>query len=294
MDRSDEFRPFRGRAPDQRCGAGRAASHTRDDPNLPYHLRWLWNGRSLEGRRRADPLLSWPRRHVTIRALPAHHRRARGLGCMSKRRPRSFRCSAGTRTRPPHSVQARDAGAAAGTATSRSWSSCTRSAFSRIRFRLRSRPAFRRFGSLAARLGLCWSAGEWDPARSVPVARAPARLRRSADALVMLQRGPAAETPFAGRFLNAHDYSIDLMRTGGLILGLDLVITVDTMIAHLAGTLATPVWLLLRKNADWRWMDGPLRFTLVSFNADLSSGERRRLGGAPAAISRELTRRGED
>jgi ADP-heptose:LPS heptosyltransferase len=36
---------------------------------------------------------------------------------------------------------------------------------------------------------------------------------------------------------------------------LDLLITVDSMPAHLAGALGIPVWTLLRKEADWRWMD---------------------------------------
>jgi ADP-heptose:LPS heptosyltransferase len=35
---------------------------------------------------------------------------------------------------------------------------------------------------------------------------------------------------------------------------LDLVISVDTMQAHLAGALGTPTWLLLNKQCDWRWM----------------------------------------
>jgi ADP-heptose:LPS heptosyltransferase len=35
---------------------------------------------------------------------------------------------------------------------------------------------------------------------------------------------------------------------------LDLVITVDTLAAHLAGALGKPVWLLLQHAADWRWM----------------------------------------
>jgi ADP-heptose:LPS heptosyltransferase len=35
---------------------------------------------------------------------------------------------------------------------------------------------------------------------------------------------------------------------------LDLVISVDAMLAHLAGTLGRPTWLLLKHEADWRWM----------------------------------------
>ena len=36
---------------------------------------------------------------------------------------------------------------------------------------------------------------------------------------------------------------------------LDLVVTVDSMPAHLAGALGVPVWTLLRADCDWRWMD---------------------------------------
>ena len=39
-----------------------------------------------------------------------------------------------------------------------------------------------------------------------------------------------------------------------MLQGLDLVITVDTMVAHLAGALGKPVWTLLPARADWRWM----------------------------------------
>lgn len=44
------------------------------------------------------------------------------------------------------------------------------------------------------------------------------------------------------------------MDTAAVIKNLDLVITVDTSIAHLAGALGTPVWIMLPKPADWRWM----------------------------------------
>jgi ADP-heptose:LPS heptosyltransferase len=36
---------------------------------------------------------------------------------------------------------------------------------------------------------------------------------------------------------------------------LDLIISIDSMPAHLAGALALPTWTLLQKDADWRWMD---------------------------------------
>jgi ADP-heptose:LPS heptosyltransferase len=45
----------------------------------------------------------------------------------------------------------------------------------------------------------------------------------------------------------------DFAATAALIAGLDLVIAVDTAVAHLAGALGRPVWLLCQWNADWRW-----------------------------------------
>ncbi|WP_050478439.1 tetratricopeptide repeat protein [Herbaspirillum rhizosphaerae] len=55
------------------------------------------------------------------------------------------------------------------------------------------------------------------------------------------------------------DYTRDLRDfsdTAALIANLDLVISVDTAAAHLAGSLGKPVWLLNRCNTDWRWLLG--------------------------------------
>jgi ADP-heptose:LPS heptosyltransferase len=45
----------------------------------------------------------------------------------------------------------------------------------------------------------------------------------------------------------------DFADTAAIIEQLDLIITVDTSVAHLAGALGTPAWVLLSNRPDWRW-----------------------------------------
>jgi hypothetical protein len=106
------------------------------------------------------------------------------------------------------------------------------------------------------RVGLLWSPSDWDTSRGIPLtALAPLRQCRRVE-FFSLQQGhaaaAAAHAPFPLRPLSAHTGNI--ADAAAAMLALDLVITVDAMAAHLAGGLGRPVWILLKNDADWRWM----------------------------------------
>ena len=73
-----------------------------------------------------------------------------------------------------------------------------------------------------------------------------------------LQMGDAAHDPGrAGLDEKIADLSPlmdDFASTATLMEQLDLIITIDTAVAHLAGALGKPTWLLLSATPDWRWM----------------------------------------
>jgi tetratricopeptide (TPR) repeat protein len=75
---------------------------------------------------------------------------------------------------------------------------------------------------------------------------------------ISLQKGPAAvqlqQLPPHLRPIDAGSPDLDLADTAATIAQLDLVLTTDTAIAHLAGALGKPLWLLLPWQSDWRWM----------------------------------------
>ena len=56
------------------------------------------------------------------------------------------------------------------------------------------------------------------------------------------------------RITNLDELLFDYLDTAECVKQLDLIITVDTSVAHLAGALAKPVWVLLPYVPDWRWM----------------------------------------
>lgn len=105
----------------------------------------------------------------------------------------------------------------------------------------------------APRVGLVWRAGDWDGRRSLPTDLAATLADVPGIELHVLQRGPARdEWPPAAGVLSGSD---DILELGTLMRTLDLVVSVDSMPAHLAGALGVPVWTLLHAHADWRWME---------------------------------------
>jgi hypothetical protein len=75
---------------------------------------------------------------------------------------------------------------------------------------------------------------------------------------VSLQKGPPAaqaKTPPTGmRLLDWTDELNDFADTAALVECLDLIISVDTSVAHLAGAMGKPVWMLNRFDTCWRWL----------------------------------------
>jgi hypothetical protein len=105
-------------------------------------------------------------------------------------------------------------------------------------------------------IGLCWCGGPYDPRRSMHLFDLEPLSVLSEASFFQLQRGIAQREIFGApfRFRNPSDCSMDVYSTAARIKSLDLVVSVDTMVAHLAGALGKKVYLLLPANADWRWL----------------------------------------
>jgi hypothetical protein len=114
--------------------------------------------------------------------------------------------------------------------------------------------------TIQRKIGLVWASSDYNPARSIPLHALLHAVEPGSFYLCSLQHGSDREQ-LAGvpPVYKVHDLAPltpDIIDTAAIIINLDLVITVDTLAAHLAGALGRPVWLMLPYAADWRWMLG--------------------------------------
>jgi len=132
----------------------------------------------------------------------------------------------------------------------------------------------RRIGEEGFRIGVSWAGGATIPGRAFSPAHFMAISALPGVRLISLQKGGEAElaaTPdLKIERLEGLDEGPDaFVDTASVMQSLDLVITCDTAIAHLAGALARPTWVALPHVADWRWLldraDSPWYPTLRLF-----------------------------
>jgi hypothetical protein len=218
----------------------------RDDPSLPYHQRWVWDGRNFEGR------------HTLVRCyhgLGDTLMFARFLPLLAARTT-SLRVEVQPRLIPLLEDLADDNGFELlpfYPARPLPPSECDLE-ITELDFALRATPAEASPPYLQATravlprrtVALCYGAGDWDRSRCVPP-ELLAPLCRHAPCITLMPEPTGLDV------LNPQGCPFDMAATAALVAGAELVITVDTMIAHLAGALGKPVWLLLKAEPDWRW-----------------------------------------
>jgi hypothetical protein len=111
------------------------------------------------------------------------------------------------------------------------------------------------------RIGLAWTGRPTHPndmRRSLALERLLPLTDAASCQFVALQKPvPARDEAVMARFPGLTDLSAaltDFAETAALIANLDLVVTIDSAVGHLAGALGKPAWVMLAKAADWRWM----------------------------------------
>lgn len=109
------------------------------------------------------------------------------------------------------------------------------------------------------RIGLVWACkGRPFPNRTCPAEHLAPLLSLSSISFFSLQVGEKDRFPLpdhlACRVIDVADDFRDFADTAAFIMNLDLVITVDAAVAHLAGAMGKPVWVMLPRLSDWRWM----------------------------------------
>lgn len=255
---------------------------TRDDPGVDYHCRWVWDGRSPGERdvlvrcyhglgdtlmfARFLPALVEVAAAVTVEVQPRLIGLLDGVAAGARLVPFDV-----ARPLPPSEV---DVG------------------ITELDFALRLPPSAAPPPYLAAApadlpagtVALCYGAGDWDGDRSLPPDLLAPLCRRRPCVTLMPEPTPLP-------VLNPDGCPFDMAATSALVAGASLVVTVDTMIAHLAGALGVPTWLLLKAEPDWRWPTAGADsdwYPAMRLYHQPSPGD---WAGAVAAVARDLEER---
>jgi hypothetical protein len=110
----------------------------------------------------------------------------------------------------------------------------------------------RRLDGIRPRIGVAWRGSPWNEQRAIPFEHLCPLLERTDVTWYQLQHASLPQERHPR--LHVADQS-SMVRTAECMAALDLVISVDSMPAHLAGALGVRVWTLLTHCADWRWME---------------------------------------
>lgn len=225
--------------------------------HLPRHEQWLWDGRPLNGQRvlvhcyhglgdtvqfiRYAPLLREVAREVIVWVQPALVSLVREVAGVDRVLPLHDGAPAVERDADVEIMELLHV-----------FRSTLGTLPAAVPY-LHARPAALAGDRGKYRVGIVWEAGGWDARRSVelewfaPLAAIPGVELHALQRGDALRAWPSTLGPISG--------SDDVDSAAGAMRALDLVLTVDSFPAHLAGALGCPVWTLLHTAADWRWMD---------------------------------------
>jgi predicted O-linked N-acetylglucosamine transferase (SPINDLY family)/ADP-heptose:LPS heptosyltransferase len=106
-------------------------------------------------------------------------------------------------------------------------------------------------------IGLAWSGSSSNPARSIPLSQLAPLFKHSVQFVSLQKELLDRDVDTLASIANLQHYGNqlqDFADTAALCDLMDLVISIDTSVAHLAGAMGKPLWVLLLYNPDWRWL----------------------------------------
>ena len=154
------------------------------------------------------------------------------------------------------------------------------------------------------KIGIAWQGNpqhDRDRHRSVPLRAFEPLAQVPGVSLLSLQKGPGSEqlreVKDVWPIVDLGDRLHSFLDTAGVMAQLDLIVTIDSAVAHLAGALGVPVWVLLPRIPDWRWLlervDSPWYPTMRLFRQQHSGAWADVFQRVVAALKSRLLSRGD-